>query len=212
MIYGALVFAAFGMTACGEQEAEEKNEETKEKKAEKVEYVLDKDATELGWVGSWVVPGEDGKMEEAKNHTGNVTISEGKMTVIGDDVKGSFTVDMSSIVVTDLEEEEGKGKLEGHLQSEDFFKVEDYAKVTVALNSLKDGVADITINVIGIEVNDKVEVETSMEGDKMMMHGEFAIDFAALSMPMTSPDPEKPEEGNVNPEIKFHLHAVLNKK
>lgn len=212
MIYGALVFAAFGMTACGEQEAEEKNEETKEKKAEKVEYVLDKDATELGWVGSWVVPGEDGKMEEAKNHTGNVTISEGKMTVKGDDVKGSFTVDMSSIVVTDLEEEEGKGKLEGHLQSEDFFKVEDYAKVTVALNSLKDGVADITINVIGIEVNDKVEVETSMEGDKMMMHGEFAIDFAALSMPMTSPDPEKPEEGNVNPEIKFHLHAVLNKK
>jgi polyisoprenoid-binding protein YceI len=56
-------------------------------------------------------------------HTGNVNITNGQLSVNGDKIStGSFTVDMNSINVTDLQGE-WKDKLQGHLASEDFFNV-----------------------------------------------------------------------------------------
>lgn len=218
-MYAALIFAAFGMTACdGQEEKKESDDTSKEQEVKEMNYVLNAESSSLEWRGAWIAPGEDGEMMEAKHHTGTVQISDGEVTVKGDDVSGTFTIDMSTIENTDLEEEDGKGNLESHLkgQSEDkedhFFRVSEFPTAEVTLNSLKDGVADLTINVLGIDVNEKVNVETTMEGDKMMMHGEFDVDFAALSMPMTTPNPEKPEDGHVNPKIGFILHVDMDKK
>lgn len=209
-MYAALIFAAFGMTACGGQEVEDTT--AQEETSAPVSYTLNADESELEWRGSWVVPTEDGGMQEAKDHTGTVAIKSGDVTVDGDNITGTFMVDMNTIVVTDLEEEDGKGKLEGHLRADDFFNVGEYANVSVVLNGVENGVADLAITVMGITLNENVPVETKMEGDKMMMHGEFTVDFAALEMPMTQGNPEKPEDGKVNSAIDFHLHAVLNKK
>lgn len=86
------------------------------------------------------------------SHTGSINLKDGHFEMeSGKLVGGEFTVDMTSISVTDLEGEM-KGKLEGHLSSDDFFGVKNYstAKFTIKTAAEKsDGVygvsGDLTI-------------------------------------------------------------------
>ena len=56
-------------------------------------------------------------------HNGTINLKEGALVFKGKDlVGGNFTVDMTSINTTDLEGG-AKGKLDGHLKSDDFFGV-----------------------------------------------------------------------------------------
>lgn len=214
-IYAAFVFAALGLTACNSGEETETNEETQaekvEEKVEAVEYNLVVSESKLDWRGVWVAPGEDGEMQEMKDHKGYVKFSDGSMTVEGDDVSGSFTLDMTTITNEDLGEEDGKSKLEGHLKNEDFFNVSEYSKATVDVKSINEGNASVVINVLGMEIEETVPVETKMEGDKMMMMGDFTVDFEKLGFKMFEPNPEKPEEGSISSKIDFSLHAVMEK-
>ena len=216
-IYSAFIFAALGLTACNSGEEASAKDETQaenkeEEKVETVEYNLVASESHVDWRGAWIAPGEDGEMQEMKHHTGNVQISEGNVTVEGEDVSGSFAIDMTTITNEDLaDDEEQKAKIEGHLSSEDFFNVSEYAKTDVTLKSVENGEANIVINVLGMEMEETVPVTTKMEGDKMMMTGDFTIDFADLGFKMFSPNPEKPEEGNINSKIDFTLHAVMEK-
>ena len=214
-IYAAFVFAALGLTACNSSEEVETNEETQsenvEKKVEVVEYNLVASESKVDWKGSWVAPGEDGEMQEMKNHTGHLNFSDGSVTVEGEDVSGSFTLDMTTITNEDLGEEDGKAKLEGHLKSEDFFNVSEYAKANVTLKSITDGNANIVLDVMGMKMEETVPVKTKMEGDKMMMMGDFTIDFADLGFKMFTPNPEKPEEGSISSKIDFSINIVAEK-
>lgn len=214
-MYAAFVFAALGLTACkGESsDAETGNKDNQETvKETPVTYNVVDEESKLGWKGSWVAPtGEDGAMEVQKFHTGTVQVTEGSLTKDGEEITGNFVIDMTTINVTDLTEADGKPKLEGHLSSEDFFSVSEYAKVNVAVNGVKDGMADITIDVLGNKMDETVAVETSMEGDKMMMSGNFSVDFGALDFKMFSPNPEKPEEGSIDSNIEFNLKTTLSK-
>lgn len=207
--YAAFMVAALGLTSCGgSEETEEVVEEVTTS-----EYTLNSGETKLEWKGSWVVPTEDGGQMEAKSHNGTVTVTEGSVTVNGEETTGLFTIDMSTIDSEDLAEDSTqKANLEGHLMAPDFFNVSEYAKVNVTLNGVKDGMAMITVDILGNKMDQTVPVTTEMEGDKMMMHGEFSMDFTALNWRMTTPNPEKPEEGNVSPVVDFHLHAVMDKK
>ncbi len=68
-------------------------------------------------------------------HLGTVDISEGELSVKGDQVLGgTFTIDMSSIVSIDLEGEK-KGKLENHLKSADFFAVDEFPTSNFVITS-----------------------------------------------------------------------------
>ncbi|NBC57637.1 MAG: YceI family protein [Bacteroidetes bacterium] len=67
------------------------------------------------------------------SHEGTINLSEGYFEMKdGKLVGGEFTADMTSITVTDLEGD-SKKKLEGHLNSDDFFGVKKYptAKFTI---------------------------------------------------------------------------------
>jgi polyisoprenoid-binding protein YceI len=56
------------------------------------------------------------------SHEGNINLSEGTLLFEGETLTGgNIVIDMSSISVTDLETGDGKEKLEGHLNSDDFF-------------------------------------------------------------------------------------------
>lgn len=223
-MYAAFVFAALGLTACkGESTASEaENGDNKEMADEKKDmpttYSLMAEESKLGWKGSWIAPtGENGEMEEQKHHTGTVQITEGTITKDGEDISGSFTIDMTTIENTDLDGKQKEG-LEMHLKGKreddkgSFFNVDEYSKVNVALNGIKDGKADITIDVLGMKLDETVPVETKMDGDKMMLNGKFSIDFSALDFKMFSPNPEKPEEGNIDSNIEFNLKTTLSKK
>ncbi len=61
------------------------------------------------------------------SHTGTIDLKSGALHFDGDKLTGGeFVVDMPTITVTDLEGEY-KGKLEGHLKSDDFFGVANHA-------------------------------------------------------------------------------------
>ena len=71
-----------------------------------------------------------------ENHYGTLKLSSGYLSFDGDKITGgAFTVDMTSLQVTDLKPGKGKEKLEGHLNSDDFFSVNKYKTATLIVKS-----------------------------------------------------------------------------
>lgn len=106
----------------------------------------------------------------AGTHSGYIKVSEGSVAVENGKVTaGQFTLDMSSLTVTDLKAGEGKEKLEGHLKSEDFFNVTANPsarfEITKTTGLANDATAnhliygDLTINGVTKPVNFKANVE-----------------------------------------------------
>lgn len=68
-------------------------------------------------------------------HYGTIDLKEGHFLVEDGELKGGgFIIDMNSLVVTDLSGE-NKGKLEGHLKSDDFFGVATYPTAKLVITS-----------------------------------------------------------------------------
>ena len=81
------------------------------------------------------------------SHSGTITLSDGTLTFEGKKLTGGqFTIDMSSIAVTDLEAGKGKEKLEGHLKSDDFFGISTFPKATFTITKVtgNDGTYKVT--------------------------------------------------------------------
>ncbi|WP_431136434.1 YceI family protein [Psychroserpens mesophilus] len=71
------------------------------------------------------------------SHEGTINLSEGTLMFEGEKLTGgNFTIDMTSITVTDLEAGNGKEKLEGHLKSDDFFGVNNHKKAMFKINNV----------------------------------------------------------------------------
>lgn len=71
------------------------------------------------------------------SHEGVIELESGFLEMDGSKLTGGeFVVDMSTLVATDLEGD-SKGKLEGHLKSDDFFGVEKYPTAKLVFTSVK---------------------------------------------------------------------------
>lgn len=71
-------------------------------------------------------------------HNGTINLQEGALVFKGKKLAGgNFKVDMTSINTTDLSGEY-KGKLDGHLKSEDFFGVEKFPTATLVFKTIAD--------------------------------------------------------------------------
>ena len=69
-------------------------------------------------------------------HNGTVQLKDASIEMADGKLSGgSFTVDMTSIAVTDLQGEM-QGKLEGHLKSDDFFGVESHPEATFQISEV----------------------------------------------------------------------------
>jgi polyisoprenoid-binding protein YceI len=89
---------------------------------------LDASSGQLTWTGTKVVG----------SHTGTIGLKEGKVEVKGTEITGGqFTIDMTSIVNTDLTDKTWNGKLVGHLKSEDFFAVEKFPTAQFTITQIK---------------------------------------------------------------------------
>ena len=103
---------------------------------------VDVSKSTINWVGKKVT----GK------HEGTINLKEGALVFDGKKlVGGNFTVDMSSIIVTDLQGG-SKAKLEGHLKADDFFGTDKYEtsklvfkKIATKENGTYTVYADLTI-------------------------------------------------------------------
>jgi len=99
--------------------------------------------SKINWVGKKVTG----------QHEGTISFQDGSLEFKSNKlVGGSFTVNMTSVNVTDLKAGEGKEKLEGHLKSPDFFGTEkyttaslDFKKVTSKGKGVYTVTADLTI-------------------------------------------------------------------
>ncbi|MCM4173159.1 YceI family protein [Arenibacter sp. TNZ] len=71
------------------------------------------------------------------SHHGTIALKEGSLIFEGDKLSGGeFVVDMPTLVSNDLQGEY-KGKLEGHLKSDDFFGVEAHPTSKLVFTSVK---------------------------------------------------------------------------
>lgn len=71
------------------------------------------------------------------SHTGTVDLKSGSLSFDGDQLSGgAFEVDMTTLVSTDLEGD-SKGKLEGHLKSDDFFSVDKHNTSKLVFTNVK---------------------------------------------------------------------------
>ena len=97
----------------------------------------------IKWIGSKV----------ASSHEGTVNIQKGMLMIDhGTLVGGQFSIDMTSINNTDIESEEYRAKLNGHLKNKDFFNVEQFPLATITITKAVKGddnsykiIADLTI-------------------------------------------------------------------
>lgn len=116
-------------------------------------YRISSSESSVNWVASKVT---------GSNHTGTVSITEGGLQIVGGAIEGGkFTIDMTTINVTDLDGGM-KTKLEGHLNSPDFFDTEKFKTANLTIVSVEGNnvTANLTIKGIMHEVQFPVELST----------------------------------------------------
>ncbi|WP_431158743.1 YceI family protein [Winogradskyella poriferorum] len=153
------------------------------------------------------------------SHNGTISISEGSVSVNNGAIEsGNFTIDMSSIVVTDIPaEEEGNAKLRGHLTSADFFDVEKFptAKFEVTGISTVEGKTMLSGNLTMKEKtnNISIPVTTAMEGDIMKLTSEtFTIDRSKWNVQYGSKSFfDNLGDSFINDDIELKVTLVANK-
>jgi polyisoprenoid-binding protein YceI len=99
------------------------------------------------------------------SHEGNINLASGNLDFNGTTLSGgAFVVDMTTINTTDLEGE-SKQKLEGHLQSDDFFGTTKHKTAALEITSVKasgknayTATANLTIKNITKKVNFTISV------------------------------------------------------
>lgn len=169
------------VVACGPSGTEVESSEAKTAaNAEPVtaSFAVDAMASTVEWEGTKLIGG---------GHQGTIPVTKGMLeTNDGKLVGGSFTLDVAGLQNTDLGEEDGKGKLEGHLKGADFFDVEQFPTasfeitgVTMADNAEDGHTHDITGNLTlkGTSRSITIPATVTTEGDMVKaMTPDFVID------------------------------------
>ena len=100
--------------------------------AQETTMTIDTQSSTLNWIGKKITNSQ---------HNGSLKFVSGDLTMCNDKetskttiCKGSFVVDMTTLLVEDLTGS-SKQRLEGHLKSDDFFSVESYPTAAISINS-----------------------------------------------------------------------------
>ncbi|MCB4798928.1 YceI family protein [Neotamlana laminarinivorans] len=136
-------------------------------------YNADLSASKIAWKG----------FKPTGEHYGYISLTEGVLnTTDGEIAGGSFTIDMKSIMVTDIPaEEKGNAKLVSHLSNEDFFDVEKYPTATFKITGIEkqEGKTLLSGNLTLKEATNNVTfpVTVTNTGDVLTLESEtFTID------------------------------------
>lgn len=126
MLVGAFVMASCGGTSEKAAEVSERLEPgEKPENAEVTE--IDLDRSTVAWEGTKVT----GK------HDGTIGLKSGELYLVDNQlVGGNIVIDMQQITVLDLEDPETNARLQGHLESDDFFSVATFPEATFEMAQL----------------------------------------------------------------------------
>lgn len=185
--------AAF-LTACGGSE---------EAATEPVvaNYTLDAGASTLVWTGYK-------KGTEEGTHSGTINFAKGNIETTDDVItSGNFTIDVNSIQTTDQLPAPLGDTLNAHLKGAYFFDAAQFPTVEVTIGELKDGKLPTTVKLTGIDFTQDVPVSAKVEGDKLIIDGEFTFDFEGIKTVGFAENGGK----RIVPQIDYKLHLELKK-
>jgi hypothetical protein len=128
-------------------------------------FHVDTGKSNVEWIGA----------RPASQHNGEVSLKEGFLYVNeGQIVGGEFTIDLTDITVLDITDPSRNARLKGHLESDDFFDVENHPEANFTLTDIKatDDAAGryrITGNLLMRGVNRAVtfDADVDINGDQI---------------------------------------------
>ena len=126
----------------------------------------------IKWTGSKI----------ASSHEGNVNIAKGVLAIEhGNLVGGEFSIDMNSIICTDLKADKGGNKIVKHLKNEDFFNVEEFPLAIIRIvraekvkGNMYEILAELTIK--GITKPIKFQANVVVNGKNFQATANMKID------------------------------------
>ena len=168
--------ALISFASCGEKAKEAETKDTEEAAVAEVTavtYNVNTTDSNIEWKG----------FKPTGSHTGTIAIKEGNLSLNDGVVEsGNFVIDMSSITVTDIPaEDEGNGKLTGHLKNADFFNVEAHPTATFEVTGLEtvEGKTMLSGNLTIKEKTNNISfpITTTVNGNDVTLTSEtFTID------------------------------------
>ncbi len=159
------------------------------------------DESKITWTGHKVTGQHEGTI---KLQSGTLKFDD-KNQLSG----GTFTMDMSTLTVTDLEGDM-KGKLEGHLKSEDFFGTDKHSKSTLVITKV-DGsegkykvTGDLTIKGITHPITFNMNIyEDTAKADLKIDRTKYDIKYGSASFFDGLKDKAIYDEFDLNVSLKF---------
>ena len=211
----SLFLLAFVFVACGPSgtEVESSDAVAAENTAPvTATFTVDTSASEVTWEGTKKIGG---------GHEGVIPVESGTLTTNGDElVGGTFTLNITRLENRDLDGE-GKGKLEGHLKSADFFDVENHPTATFEITGVTptEGEGeynhDVTGNLTlkGTSRSITIPAMITMDGDQITASTpDFVIDRTEWGMEYGSGSIAGIAQDNIiNDEVGLNLTLVARK-
>jgi len=144
---------------------------------DKKDVKVDVKESSIAWVGKKVTG----------QHNGTIALKGGRLEMEDEKlVGGIFTIDMSSIECLDLSGE-SKGKLEGHLKSDDFFGVDKFPSATFVITKAVPqgpGKYKIVGNITIKETTEEIQFPATIEekDGKVMATADITIDRSKFNV------------------------------
>lgn len=137
-VFALIALAALSLTACKKENttAETDTVGTTTQTADAVTYNVNVAESKIDWIGGKV---------SGDQHTGTIALKDGQVYAANNAVTGGkFTIDMNSIVVTDITDAEMNAGLEGHLKgataenADHFFNVSKFPTSSFEITKISD--------------------------------------------------------------------------
>jgi polyisoprenoid-binding protein YceI len=130
-------------------------------------YRISSSESSVNWVASKVT---------GSTHSGTVAVTEGGLQIVGGAIEGGkFTIDMTSINVTDLDGGM-KTKLEGHLHSADFFDTEKFKTANLSIVKVDGSTVIANLTIKGITHQVQFPVDLSIENGVLKASATIEVD------------------------------------
>ncbi|NJL11932.1 MAG: YceI family protein [Microscillaceae bacterium] len=156
------------------------------------DFAIDTKASQITWVGT----------KPVGRHNGSFAIKEGAVKVEGEQiVGGSFVIDINTLTVLDIPaDDEGNGKLKGHLLSGDFFEAEKFPTAKFEITKVEAYQAPEG----GEKEVSKEESEFKLANPTHTVSGN--LELKGVSKNITFPAKISIAEGKLTAEAKFNIN------
>jgi polyisoprenoid-binding protein YceI len=172
-------------------------------------FTVNSKSSKVAWKATKLIGG---------GHDGSITVSDGTVHVENADiVAGSFTIDMNSLTVLDLEDANDKSDLESHLKSDDFFDVANHGTAKFVITEATPGSAsnngrqsitgNLTIKGITNSIQFFAKVLTT-ENSVTATTGSFVIDRTAWDVKYRSGTLGTAKDKIINDKVALNIMLV----